>query len=213
MLHHQGMGCNKYGHQCSRTDAQIHPCPTALSKCCISHPRRTLLALNGLGQIKLHQSLVNNVFVRRLDGAVLFSPEWIFPWVSLFKKNKKNDFSSQSQQMNITSLSWESANVWNEGVMFCKLSTFQCQKKKGSQQTEKKNSPGSVRTTSCSTAAVICASGNDLCHSASNWDLTLQLTHMLFIAITVISLENCVSTATPLCWEKRKEFIPQGVVS
>lgn len=50
------------------------------------------------------------------------------------------------------------------------------------------NSTGSVRAPSCSNAAMICVSGNDLCHSASNWDLTLLLTHMLFIAVSVIPL-------------------------
>lgn len=50
-----------------------------------------------------------------------------------------------------------------------------------------------MRDTSCSTAPVICVSGNDLCHSAFNWDLTLQLTHMLFIAVSAIPLySHCV---------------------
>lgn len=56
-----------------------------------------------------------------------------------------------------------------------------------------KNTPGSVRAASCSAPAVICVSGNDLCHSASNWDLTLLLTHILFIAVAVIPLySRCV---------------------
>ena len=67
------------------------------------------------------------------------------------------------------------------------------------------NSPGSVRAASCSTAAMICVSGNDLCHSASNWDLTLQLTHMLFITVSVIPLYSqcvCVSINTILLERK-----------
>ncbi len=51
-----------------------------------------------------------------------------------------------------------------------------------------KNTLGSVRAASCSVPAVICVSGNDLCHSASNWDLTLLLTHILFIDVSVIPL-------------------------
>lgn len=68
------------------------------------------------------------------------------------------------------------------------------------------NSPG-VRAASCSTLAVICASGNDLCHSASNWDLTLQLTHMLFIAASVIPLHSCCVCARQHRPDGKKERV------
>lgn len=48
------------------------------------------------------------------------------------------------------------------------------------------SSPGSVSGASCSNGAVICARGNDLCHSASNRDLTPPLTHTLFIAVALV---------------------------
>lgn len=77
------------------------------------------------------------------------------------------------------------------------------------------NSSGGVRATSCSTATEICVSGNDLCHSAFNWDLTLQLTHMLFIAISVIPLYShhaCVFDNTVLVGRKT-ELIHHSVLS
>lgn len=80
------------------------------------------------------------------------------------------------------------------------------------------NSTGSVRAPSCSNAAMICVSGNDLCHSASNWDLTLLLTHMLFIAVSVIPLYSrrvcvCVCVTTPSCWERNRVLILHSMLS
>lgn len=41
-IHHQGMGCNKYEHQCRTTDTSTRPCPSRLSLGYVSDPRRPL---------------------------------------------------------------------------------------------------------------------------------------------------------------------------
>lgn len=63
---------------------------------------------------------------------------------------------------------------------------------------------------------MICVSGNDLCHSASNWDLTLLLTHMLFIAVSVIPLYSrrvcvCMCDNTVLLGKKQSVDTSQHV--
>lgn len=52
------------------------------------------------------------------------------------------------------------------------------------------NGPGSVRTASRSSGAALCASGNDLCHPASNLDLSLSAADSYAVYSRVIRLDG-----------------------
>lgn len=49
---------------------------------------------------------------------------------------------------------------------------------------------------------VICVSGNDQCHSASNWDHTPLMTHMLFIVCHTALQSPRVRAKALSCWEE-----------
>lgn len=69
-IHHRGMGCNKYEHQCRTTDTSTRACPGRLSQGCVSDPRRPLRF-----ELWMHQSPVNNFFFLCGHGCV-FGWSW-----------------------------------------------------------------------------------------------------------------------------------------
>lgn len=77
--------------------------------------------------------------------------------------------------------------------LFCKHRVPLCVSIKWSNMAD--NGSGSVRTASWSSGAVLCASGNDLCHSASNLDLSLSAADSYAVYSHVIPLDSrCVCT-------------------
>lgn len=202
------MGCNKYQHQCGKTDSSTRPCPAGLSQGCVSDPRRPLRF-----ELWVNQSPVNNILsglMAFLSCSVSRNMKMLFRFLATqtHEADQVTAYSAPPQKCpNLSVISVRNL-LYIVHTQYILVLWRKKEKKlliKGRNTAE--NSPGSVRAASCSTRAVICVSGNDLCHSASNRDLTLQLTHTLFIAVSVIPLySRRVRATTPSCWEQRDSW-------
>lgn len=169
-IHHQGMGCNKYEHQCRMTDTSTRACPGRLSQGCVSDLRQLL------------KFWIMNASESRQQRFFFFSLQTR----SCFRLRLARENS------NFLTCLWLCINTARSQIIsqnyLAKHGASLCVSIKWSNMAD--NGPGSVRTASWSSAAALCASGNDLCHSASNWDLSLPAADSYAVYSHVIPLDS-----------------------